>query len=51
MLTGAYYGHYRLTNEMVSRDTKLFSYLLTHKGQHSYTDILGKSGPGVLDIF
>ena len=51
MLTGAYYGHYRLTNEMVSRGTKLFSYLLTHKGQHSYTDILGKSGPGVLDIF
>ena len=51
MVTGAYYGHYRLTNEMVSRGTKLFSYLLTHQGEHSYTDILGKSGNGRLDIF
>ena len=42
MLAGAYYGHYQLTNEMVSRGTKLFSYLLTHKGEHSYTDIMGK---------
>ena len=43
MLPGAYYGHYQLTNEMVSRGTKLFSYLLTHKGEHSYTDIMGKT--------
>ena len=43
MLTGAYYGHYQLTNEMVSQGTKLFSYLLTHQGEHSYTDMLGKT--------
>ena len=42
MLTGAYYGHYQLTNEMVTQGTKVFSYLLTHKGENSYTDMLGK---------
>ena len=38
---GAYYGHYEMTNQMVGLGTRLFSYILTHKGEHSYTDIMG----------
>ena len=42
LTAGAYYGHYQMTNALVARGTKLFSYILTHQGEHSYTDIMGQ---------
>merc|ERR1712062_30203 len=45
--SGSYYGNYKFINELVSRGTKVFSYILTYRGEFSYTDVIGIPNYGV----
>ena len=42
-LKGSYYGNYKFINEVVSRGSRVFSYILTHRGEFSYTDSIGEA--------
>jgi len=45
--SGSYYGNYQFINEVVSRGSRVFSYILTHRGEFSYTDMIGIPNFGV----
>merc|ERR550525_43318 len=45
--SGSNYGNYLFTNQVVARGTRLFSYILTYRGEFSYTDVIGIPNYGV----
>ena len=41
------YGNFKLTNELVDQGTKVYFYMLTYRGQYSFTDLYGLPDYGV----
>ena len=41
------YGNFKLTNELVEQGSKVYSYILTYRGEYSFTDLYGLPDYGV----